>query len=356
MSASSEDSCELSVGYVETCVDRWKLDSRFFPSKVGGYPAWLDFNIPDAEDLKCRKCGNPCIFLCQVYAPIEEQENCFHRTIFIFLCLSPDCCENNTNVNLKVFRCQLPRKNAFYPYDPPVYEENWCKEICASTYCKLCIVCGCKSTSHCAKCKKANYCSRQHQVSDWKAGHKEVCEVYAESNVVVAKSELLLPEFELLVGAEAGSSDSSSSSPSDEENGEETSTSVDKVEATFQGNSQVDEDLLRMARSEQSDDRTFHHFKKCTNRHPRQVLRYDRGGEPLWIASVADPLTVPPCQYCGADRKFEFQILPQLLNHLGLDSCERSVDWGTLAVFTCAASCDMGPPYKAEFVWKQDLS
>lgn len=354
MSSASDLSCVAYIGYVESCVDRWKLDSRFFPSKVGGYPAWLGFEgIPNAEDLKCEKCEDPCVFLCQVYAPIDELEKCFHRTIFVFLCLNPRCCKSNTNLNLKVFRCQLARENDFYPYAPPVFEENWGKNICATKYCKLCTVCGCRSTSRCSKCRVNYYCSKKHQVLDWKAGHKDICQ---ESKVVDSKSKLLLPEYELLREPEDSYSDSSSSSSDEEESEERKSAAVDNIKATFQGDSKVDEDLLRMARCERPDDRTFQRFRKSTNHHPRQVLRYERDGEPLWITDEAIPPTVPACPLCGAARKFEFQVLPQLLNHLGLDQCGESVDWGTLAVFTCADSCNVGPPYKPEFVWKQDLS
>lgn len=51
-----------------------------------------------------------------------------------------------------------------------------------------------------------------------------------------------------------------------------------------------------------------------------------------------------------------FQILPQLLNELKVDSTGDSIDWGTLAVYTCSKNCDEGPTYKAEFLWKQDFS
>ena len=43
-----------------------------------------------------------------------------------------------------------------------------------------------------------------------------------------------------------------------------------------------------------------------------QVLRYDRGGSPLWIAHEPSPTQVPDCQ-CGAKRQFEFQVGLKLL-------------------------------------------
>lgn len=50
------------------------------------------------------------------------------------------------------------------------------------------------------------------------------------------------------------------------------------------------------------------------------------------------------------------QVMPQLLNYLKADRLGRSVDWGVLAVFTCADSCSLGMGYTEEFVWKQDVT
>lgn len=45
----------------------WLLTNRFFPSKIGGRPAWLELeNIPDPKELLCDYCNEPCVFLCQV--------------------------------------------------------------------------------------------------------------------------------------------------------------------------------------------------------------------------------------------------------------------------------------------------
>lgn len=40
---------------------------------------------------------------------------------------------------------------------------------------KLCELCGVNAPSHCSKCKKVYYCSRNHQIMDWKKDHKERC-------------------------------------------------------------------------------------------------------------------------------------------------------------------------------------
>ncbi|XP_067011362.1 programmed cell death protein 2 [Anabrus simplex] len=367
--ASTEGNARVSaIGYLEEAVS-WKLESRFFPSKVGGKPAWLDLlNLPSNDDLKCPKCRNPCMFLCQVYAPLDELDFCFHRTIFIFLCVDPDCCEENENRTFKVFRCQFGRKNDFYPYDPPIDDESWRPDLKAEKYHKLCIVCGAKGTSHCGRCKKVFYCSRQHQIVDWKTGHKEICQTgQVPTEAKSMRCLWLLPEFELLTarededGSEETVSDETSDDEDDNDNEEarleEFRNLVQRGQAgTFQDNPAVDQDLLQMAN--ENEDKEFFKFRSKVVKFPQQVLRYERGGEPLWLASSNIPSSgdIPPCQYCGSPRDYELQILPQMLNHLALDGVGKSVDWGVLVVYTCRKSCnDEGPAYKEEFIWKQDI-
>lgn len=81
----------VDLGYIEECSSAF-LTNRYFPSKVGGKPAWLDLkNIPKSKDLECEVCKEPRIFLCQVYAPVEDNEDCFHRTVYVFVCRNQDC-------------------------------------------------------------------------------------------------------------------------------------------------------------------------------------------------------------------------------------------------------------------------
>lgn len=84
-----------------------------------------------------------------------------------------------------------------------------------------------------------------------------------------------------------------------------------------------------------------------------QVLRFDRKGTPLWITDQnrLDAADVPNCERCGSKRVFEFQIMPQLLNHLK----QPDLDWGIIAVHTCESSCATDVAYTPEFVYKQDI-
>ena len=179
----ASNTTEVDLGFVEK-VDNWRLLSHFFPSKVGGKPAWLSLNpVPSSEDLKCSKCGKPCVFLCQIYSPDSTHAFSFHRTLFVFICKEPKCCQRNKNHNLRVLRSQLGRKNRFYSDIPPEEEKfSWSKPFPTALHFQpLCGVCGVHAPKICAKCKQARYCSRDHQIVDWKNGHKEQCKKAAET-------------------------------------------------------------------------------------------------------------------------------------------------------------------------------
>lgn len=164
----------VDLGFVEE-TEKFLLRSRFFPSKLGGWPAWLSLEpLPNPDRLACQICSKPTSFLLQVYSPDSYQKDAFHRTIFIFVCSNPKCNKPNCSDNFLVFRSQLPKVNKFYSAEPPkeTIVEN---EVDAASFNKLCQVCGCLGPKTCSRCHSVNYCSREHQTLDWKAVHKRLC-------------------------------------------------------------------------------------------------------------------------------------------------------------------------------------
>lgn len=45
--------------------------------------------------------------------------------------------------------------------------------------------------------------------------------------------------------------------------------------------------------------------------------------------------------------------MPQLLYYFGVRNDPDSLDWGTIVVYTCVASCEASVSYKEEFAWVQ---
>ncbi|KAF7385796.1 hypothetical protein HZH66_011638 [Vespula vulgaris] len=311
----------VDLGFVEKC-EPWRLESRFFPSKVGGRPAWLNLkNIPRKEDLECEYCRRPCIFLCQIYAPYEEDNDAFHRTLF----------------------------NPFYPSEPPVEEENWKTDISIDTWCKTCCVCGIAAPNHCSKCKIVNYCCRDHQIYDWKQYHKHNC-----GNNVNISNSFLFPEYELVIETEENTNEDDEDCSEVEEKEMAKYKSMTQLKETGFFQTEKDtEDLSKMANAD--EDEVFALFRTRIEQNPEQVLRYERNGQILYISGNTKIKDVPKCSLCGTERQFEFQIMPQLLNFFNYKDVINSIDWGILVIFTCKKSCMPKEEYAMEYIWKQDI-
>lgn len=86
--ASGDEEVNVELGFAEK-TDSWRLRSKFFPSKLGGKPAWLALKkLPSS--LKCA-CGEPLTFILQVGTGVGgivlsvfyEDGAPFHEKIFI---------------------------------------------------------------------------------------------------------------------------------------------------------------------------------------------------------------------------------------------------------------------------------
>ena len=179
---------EVELGFAEEIDDddavrRLKMTSAFFPSKIGGIPAWLNLqDLPDSNRMLCKICKKPMAFLLQVYAPMPHHRS-FHRTIYLFCCKDGKCHANNRSDCFLVLRNQLTRENRFYNFHPPpdldeikeLSLKSVSDEFKPKAWADLCDVCGCRGDKKCSNCHMAQYCSREHQTVDWKSGHKNLC-------------------------------------------------------------------------------------------------------------------------------------------------------------------------------------
>ena len=324
-------------------------------------------------------------------------------------------------------------------------------------------MCGSPAPSSCSRCHSRRYCSKLHQLYDWKQGkHKTLCvprgaDAVAASSTdaaaapapaadaatapVATLSSLLFPQKEVVIepedlsDSEAESDDEGEGAGDDKQSKQAGSSgsggagkasskvggqgkgkkskgdfskehrlleAYEKEKAESKDGAEEEEEDAREVEATAANwnapgklkDPLFTKFKCRVEQAPDQVLRYDRApGEtvpaglfqPLWVStwyqpgsppmppvapqkpgqkpsppprpvaptSQANDAAVPPCARCGCARRFEFQVLPQLLYYLG--PLGSGLDFATVAVYTCGASCGDGikDGYVEEFCWVQ---
>ncbi|XP_057522753.1 uncharacterized protein LOC130802727 isoform X1 [Amaranthus tricolor] len=358
-----EEQVPVTLGFAEKPKHSWLLNRQLFPSKAGGVPAWLDpVNLPTGKASLCDICREPLQFLLQVYAPINEKESTFHRTLFAFICPSMTCLLRDQHEqwkrgpqkpsrSVKVFRYQLPHTNTFYSSEPPRYDGT-ARPLSVGV--PLCAWCGTwKGDKLCSGCKSARYCSEKHQVLHWRANHKLKCQqsslLFKSSNdvspseIFEVASKTLWPEFEII----------------NEDESEYSITDTDEHSESLITRQQIDESVNSIMENFEGDDdrQSWATFQEHIAKAPEQILRYSRDekAKPLWPTSSGRPskADIPNCSSCNGPVKFEFQILPQLLYYFDVENDVNSLDWATIVVYTCVDSCEGSLPCKEEFVWVQ---
>ena len=116
--------------------------------------------------------------------------------------------------------------------------------------------------------------------------------------------------------------------------------------AVVEGSDPTTQEAINDAAGAPPPDATTLRFLTRVAREPAQILRYCRGGRPLWISrrGLRTRQNIQPCPRCGGPRSFEFQIMPQLLHFLGVDrsgGCFFFFYFGTIVFYTCDASCHL---------------
>eukprot|EP00977_Amphora_coffeiformis_P018221 scaffold6306_cov135-Amphora_coffeaeformis.AAC.6 len=329
-------SSPVHLGFIETVENEEQLRRIAHRSanfndwdggQVGGCPSFLNpAYVPDAP--QCRECQGVMNFICQLYAPVDEYEDrAFHRSLYVFGCSK---CQNNhaTQNNIRVFRCQLPQDNPYFPTDPSNEQEddciNWKQHLPESHGVHLCQVCGMRGKYKCPL-QQIYFCGKDHQREYKKHVFDKI-----KNGEIPTELPSVFPLAELAVDAEittTGDNDTKDACRDAMfENNDDDNDSDAELEQ---------EDLNRMTGKKETvkQDNFTQTFMQRIKHQPDQALRYARwkvtddinanDGQVLWIRQDYRPTNIPDCPYCGAPRRFEFQLMPQMLDHLNANHAPK---------------------------------
>ena len=355
-----DDDLHWVLGFPEPALHPCDLLRHAFPSKVGGRPAWLDpVRLPSAVELRCPVDGSVMRFLLQVYAPVEERPEAFHRTMFVFVSgrkaadTEASAGGAGGSVCVRALRCQMARENEFYVHHPLSDAER---------------LAGPKQV------QALGGAAGGHPVpaDPWSVAAHEQAVVAGRGDPVVGSglpSPPLFPEYEIVIeeepddqegtaGAGAGTGadgDVAIAQHSHRQTDEEKLAALSNAANNYTEEELPTELIDELEKNMPLDKRQFAMFAARISNAPSQILRYcfEEGAAPICPSpeGMPRPQDIPPCESCGAARRFEFQVMPQLLNILGVDPADDdALDFGTIAVYSCSASCG-GDGYKHEFVW-----
>ncbi|KAK1935865.1 putative programmed cell death protein 2 [Babesia divergens] len=327
----------------------WEYQRQFFPSKLGGLPAWLEPDpLPPESAFSCGNCSAVMTFVLQLYAPDDDEPtgDAFHRALFLFAC-------QPCKTQWRAFRSQLPRKNRHYAFHPEA-EGTLFPQPDAHMSRQCCMACGIPSSDIQHGTAPVPLKFKVQNVSDdtvWRKLHPR-CEIAIKYETLEATFE----EFLLHI------SEGEIQHPVNYlEREHELHRRYQELKEKGQVE-ELDESEEEAIESIQKErlvvDHSFDRFCKRTT--PEDVLYYCRDGKPLWISDKTVPLRcasggeshategiVPPCEICGGPRSFEFQVLPQMLFYLK----GANLDFASVVVYTCASSCNLDGKYQEEYIY-----
>ena len=320
-SSNNNNNDPVQLGFAET-PRKGDLELKNFPSKIGGLPVWLVplSNNIDESFFICS-CGENLSFLLQLYAPLEDKNNCFHRMIYVFFC--PKCWKRKDLV--KVLRINLPEKSSYYDGEE---------------------ILNIKKIIEDEEIKKVNEKLK-----------KFILEEFFISTAQEKKeaSKLYLDFYSNAEEKSITSEDSINKGKNDEEeelvlnNVKEEKEYDDLINNYLKENPGINiEKVEEVSDDEKENDKIIDSsnkdiimtlFTNVTNYDKKQIIRYYRNNfYPLWFTQDKMLSTKnTKCLNCGGNVEFEFQIMPYLFM-IQPKICFNDI--GTIIIYTCQKCCN----------------
>ena len=358
----TNDDLEWDLGFLEKREDATALHAIYFPSKVGGDPQWLDPSVHPKQMHEANATKRRMDFLLQIYAANDVEDdslnaNAFHRTIYVFTSVDGDKVFEKGKV--RAVRSQLARANEFYGTTPAprrgVRESDDLRveEMIREFEMK----------------KRAIETKVKMTLSGGNGSESKEEEEEMKTKTKNENENTVYPEFEIVVEPESDADEASCSSmdsegvvadTNDDDNKKASANTNKKKMFQSIGDEAITEtDLKEIASGViDSDAQRLATFSVKLAKFPDQVLRYcpAQNAKAMWPSKslAPDDRNIPDCPRCRGKRRFEFQILPTIVSFIvpkeSVELNDSSLDFGSIAVYTCSKSCALEGEYAEEYV------
>ncbi|XP_020787724.2 LOW QUALITY PROTEIN: programmed cell death protein 2-like [Boleophthalmus pectinirostris] len=324
------------VGFCDGELDKKRHQSTFMTNKVGGEPdapSLLSRHFP-----RCSRCGSALVTLYQVYCPLEGSP--YHRTLHVFACLGDDC--SGRSECWRVLRSQCLEADTARPTTPPqelfLSATDWCDS--ADDWGME----GQEGEEPGANVKKQSPNKTNNGIKAEGAVTDDMDMSKKLEELQLGPSEDAPPCFRPYFISVMEETDLYGEDH-DLTHAQELLKDYEKRE----GISVVELDCCEDGSGEEKYEKTkilhgdavFARFMKRISVCSEQILRYCRGGNPLFISEPPANMCqlVLPCSTCGSPRTFELQLMPALVSLLQGESLDMQLEFGTVLVYTCLSSC-----------------
>ncbi|XP_049579360.1 programmed cell death protein 2-like [Syngnathus scovelli] len=332
----------MSVTLLGLCdgeLDESKHRTSFLTNKVGGLPDVVA-GFPRAFS-HCGHCSAPLVHVVQVYCPLEESP--YHRCLQLFACPAAECGGRPDSwAALRSQSLEVDERAAPGELQPaketPLSASDWCDS--ADDWG---IVVDEKEKE---KEKEKEEEGIAKPVTEEETGPVDVM---SDRLDVLHLAEpppdvpVLRPYFISVVDEQDawGQDDVEERS-----HAEQLLRDYERREGAVAGQPDDDGGEKYEKSGARHGDCFFSRFRKKISMCPGQILRYCRGGQPLFISKPPADEWRPTsaCASCGGPLMFELQLMPALVALLSWKdadaACDRSPpEFGTVLVYTCARSC-----------------
>lgn len=349
-------------------------------NKVGGVPDWTTSALRSLPDLQCPLCTRNMLLVIQVYSPLEKSE-WYHRTIYIFCCINPSCW--NKQESWKVVRSQerslqaekttLPSSSmASASFQWLEDQDDWGdddtqpdrlspQKACSANTQGLEASLGSLSvapvvtapaspplnkedTFDCemeeavepVPLRSSQALEAMEVLKKKEREHREMLSSLKQPNAFKSFYISVEEEREIPAG-EASANAHARRLLQEYELGE---GNAFRVSSRGQGCVTYAQELYEKA---YRNDVVFHRFHKRVQPYAHQLMRFCWEGEPLFICPPPPSWEPKNCEACGARRCFELQAMPALIPSLKIEGLHKlkdaPVEFGTVLVYSCSASC-----------------